>query len=156
MKLDRLTRSVRDLGTLMEAFRRARVAFCSLEESVDTGSAAGELFLNVIGALSQWERRAIGERTRAAMAYLKRTGRRYSGAAPYGWTFGPGARLVADEAEQATLRRIVRLRAGGLSLRAIAERLAAEGIIARSGRPFAPSTLLGLVREGSLANTVAG
>jgi site-specific DNA recombinase len=52
-KLDRLTRGVRDLGELTTTFRRARVAFVSLDESVDTGSAAGELFLNVVVSISQ-------------------------------------------------------------------------------------------------------
>jgi DNA invertase Pin-like site-specific DNA recombinase len=51
---------VRDLGELTTTFRRARVAFVSLDESVDTGSAAGELFPNVVASISQWKRRAIG------------------------------------------------------------------------------------------------
>ena len=65
VKLDRLTRSVRDLGNLMDAFKRARVGFTSIQESVDTASASGELFFNLVASVSQWERRAIGERTQA-------------------------------------------------------------------------------------------
>jgi len=49
------------------------------------------LFLNIIGALSQWERTAIGERTRAALAHLRATGRRVSRFAPYGYRLAPGA-----------------------------------------------------------------
>jgi len=60
VKLDRLTCSVRDLGNLTDAFKRARVGFTSIQESVDTASASGELFFNLVASVSQWERRAIG------------------------------------------------------------------------------------------------
>jgi DNA invertase Pin-like site-specific DNA recombinase len=43
-KLDRLTRSVKDLCTLLERFERRGVALVSVAESLDTGSAAGRLF----------------------------------------------------------------------------------------------------------------
>src|SRR3954462_15830085 len=46
-KLDRLTRSVRDLGDLLERFQRRGVSLVSVGESLDTGSAAGRLVLNV-------------------------------------------------------------------------------------------------------------
>ena len=74
-KLDRLTRSVKDLCTLLERFERRGVALVSVAESLDTGSAAGRLVLNIMTAVSQWEREAIGERTRDAMSH-KRSQRR--------------------------------------------------------------------------------
>jgi predicted site-specific integrase-resolvase len=57
-KLDRLTRSVRDLGDLLEQFTKKGVALVSVAESLDTGSAAGRLVLNIMTAVSQWEREA--------------------------------------------------------------------------------------------------
>src|ERR1700722_15064615 len=63
-KLARLPRSVKDLCTLLERFERRGVALVSVAESLDTGSAAGRLVLNTLTAVSQWEREAIGERTR--------------------------------------------------------------------------------------------
>ena len=65
-KLDRLTRSVKDLCELLERFERRGVALISVAESLDTSSAAGCLVLNIMTAVSQWEREAIGERTRDA------------------------------------------------------------------------------------------
>src|SRR5271155_415180 len=61
-KLDRLTRSVKDLCELLERFERKGVALVSVAECLDTGSAAGRLVLNIMAAVSQWEREAIGER----------------------------------------------------------------------------------------------
>src|ERR1035437_8627858 len=61
-KLDRLTRSVKDLAVLMEQFQRRGVSLVSVAESLDTGSASGRLVLNIMVSVSQWEREAIGER----------------------------------------------------------------------------------------------
>ena len=68
-KLDRLTRSVRDLCELLELLERRGVALISVAESLDTGSAAGRLVINIMAAVSQWEREAIGERTRDALRH---------------------------------------------------------------------------------------
>jgi site-specific DNA recombinase len=155
VKLDRLTRSVRDLGNLMETFKRARMGFTSIQESVDTASASGELFFNLVASVSQWERRAIGERTHAAMAHMRAQGRRISRQPRFGVRFDAAGRVQADPREQATLSRILRLREAGHSLRQISAELARHGILARSGRPFTASTLGPLVRQGSLADSLA-
>ena len=47
VKLDRLTRSVVDLGTLLERFKKHGVSLVSTAESLDTGSAAGRLVMNL-------------------------------------------------------------------------------------------------------------
>ncbi len=75
-KLDRLTRSVKDLCELLERFDRRGVALVSVAESLDTGSAAGRLVLNIMAAVSQWEREAIGERTRDALCHKRSRGER--------------------------------------------------------------------------------
>src|ERR1039457_2917199 len=66
-KLDRLTRSVKDLCGLLELLEKKKVALISVAESLDTSSAAGRLVITIMGAVSQWEREAIGERTRDAL-----------------------------------------------------------------------------------------
>jgi site-specific DNA recombinase len=154
VKLDRLSRSVKDLAGLTEAFQRAKVGFTSIAENVDTTSASGELFLNIIGALSQWERKAIGERTKAAMTHLRVSGRRCSRWAPYGLRLAAGGRLTPDRKEQVVLEEISRLRRRGLPLRAISATLARRGILARSGRPFTAWTLSKLVSKGPLGDSL--
>ena len=76
-KLDRLTRSVVDLGKLLDLFKRRRMDLVSLQESLDATTATGELMMNLLASVSQWERKVIGERTREAMAHLKAQGKRY-------------------------------------------------------------------------------
>src|SRR5215471_10885691 len=87
-KLDRLTRSVKDLCTLLERFERRGVALISVAESLDTSSAAGRLVLNIMTAVSQWEREAIGERTRDARSHKRTNGERVGNLA-YGSRLAP-------------------------------------------------------------------
>ena len=90
LKLDRLTRSVKDLGILLEAFDRAGVAFSSVTDSFDTSTANGRLVLNVLGSVAQWERDIIAERTSDALQVKKAQGRRV-GAVPFRFSLGPTA-----------------------------------------------------------------
>ena len=62
-KLDRLTRSVKDLAELIELFEKTGVALVSVAETLDTGTATGRMVMNLITTVSQWEREAISERS---------------------------------------------------------------------------------------------
>lgn len=133
-KLDRLTRSVRDLGDLLERFERRGVSLVSVAESLDTKTAAGRLVLNVMASVSQWEREAIGERTRDAMRHMQSTGQYTGGSAPFGYQLAAdGAHLEPNPTEQAILARIAELRTAGYSLRAVADELNRQGYVTRRG-----------------------
>jgi len=126
-KLDRLTRSVKDLAELLERFQKRGVSLVSVAESLDTGSAAGRLVINIMTAVSQWEREAIGERTRDAMQHKRSNGERVGNIA-YGFRLGEkGKQLEPDPNEQAVLSAIRELRARRGTLRGIADELNARG-----------------------------
>ena len=132
-KLDRLTRSVKDLCELLERFERRGVALISVAESLDTSSAAGRLVLNIMTAVSQWEREAIGERTRDALSHKKRNGERVGNIA-YGYRLaGDGEHVEADPHEQAVLAEIRRLRTERTSMRRIASALNDRAFLTRRG-----------------------
>jgi len=139
-KLDRLTRSVRDLGELI-AGPFAKAALLSVSEQIDTRSAAGRLVLNVLASVSQWEREAIGERTSVAMQHMRASGEYTGGRVPYGWTLTEGGKLREVDGEQGTIARAKSLREAGLSLAKVATALAAEGRHARNGREFFPQQI---------------
>lgn len=149
VKLDRLTRSVRDLGELVERyFAPGKWALLSVGEQIDTRSAAGRLVLNVLASVSQWEREAIGERTSAAMQYKASGGEYIGGAVPYGYRLGAdGVCLEPEPAEQAVIAEARALRSEGRSLRAISGALDRRAMRARKGRPFAPSQIARMVSE---------
>ena len=107
VKLDRLTRLVRDLCDLVDRyFRDGRWALLSVGEQIDTRSASGRMVLNRLAVIGQWEREAIGERTAVAMRHLRDEGRYTGGAAPYGCALASdGETLVAIPDEQALIAR---------------------------------------------------
>ncbi len=132
-KLDRLTRSVKDLCTLLERFERRGVALISVAESLDTSSAAGRLVLNIMTAVSQWEREAIGERTRDVMNHKRANGERV-GNVRFGYRLGAdGKHVEPDAAEQGVLQEIRRLRQSGHTLRRIAAALNRQALRTRRG-----------------------
>jgi DNA invertase Pin-like site-specific DNA recombinase len=139
VKLDRLTRSVRDLCHLVERyFGGGKAALLSVAEQFDTRTAGGRLVLNILACVSQWEREAIGERTSAAMRHKADLGEYIGGAPPYGYRLADdGVQLVPDEREQLVLAEARRLSGAGLSLRAVARALDHLGLCSRNGRPFA-------------------
>ncbi len=146
VKLDRLTRSVRDLGDLVAGqFAPGRSALLSVSEQIDTRSAAGRLVLNVLASVSQWEREAIGERTSAAMQHMARCGEFTGGVAPYGSCVAVDGRLEDVASEQAVIVEARRLRGAGLSLRGVARELDRVGFVSRTGRSFMASQIARMV-----------
>ena len=55
-KLDRLSRRVRDTLSLMDLIEKRSVAFHSITEKIDTKTAMGKFFLNIMASMNQWER----------------------------------------------------------------------------------------------------
>jgi len=132
-KLDRLTRSVKDLCELLEVFERRGVALISVAESLDTSSASGRLVMNIMAAVSQWEREAIAERTRDALRHKRDKGERVGNIA-FGFRLSAdGKHVEPDGDEQAVLREIDQLRNSGVSLRRIAALLNAKALRTRRG-----------------------
>jgi DNA invertase Pin-like site-specific DNA recombinase len=74
-KLDRLGRSLPNLVQLLERLHDRRVGFVSLTEGMDTETAAGRLLFHVVGALAEFERSLIRERTAAGLAAARANGR---------------------------------------------------------------------------------
>lgn len=76
VRLDRLGRSLRELLETVDDLKARGLAFVSLEERLDTGSAAGELVFHVFGAIAHFERRLIAERTRDGLVAARARGSR--------------------------------------------------------------------------------
>lgn len=131
LKLDRLTRSVRDLGHLLETYFQKH-ALLSVMEQTDTSTAGGRLVLNLLISVSQWERKVVGERTSAALQHKKAQGVKL------------GAPPLTDVA---TLARVRELRTAGLSMATIAQQLTAEGYQTKRGGCWHASTVQKILRR---------
>lgn len=158
-KLDRLTRSVRDLSALLDRGFKTRFALLSVAEQVDTRSASGRLVLNLLASVGEWERETLGERTRDALAHLRTSGVQLGGEA-LGWARGDErdaeGRLVIVQVgeETATVARIVQLRDEGRSLRVIAAKLVEEGRPTKRGGMWHPQTVAKVLQRSSASRTL--
>jgi len=75
MKLDRVARSLSHLTGLMTMLEDRQIGFRSLTEDLDTTSSGGRLVFHIFGALAQWERDLIRERTKSGLDAARRRGR---------------------------------------------------------------------------------
>jgi DNA invertase Pin-like site-specific DNA recombinase len=76
VRLDRLGRSLAELLSTVAKLKELGIGFVSLEEKIDTTSAAGELVFHVFGAIAHFERRLISERTKDGIAAARVRGKR--------------------------------------------------------------------------------
>jgi len=126
-KLDRFGRSLRHLVNALAEFESLGIAFVSLSDNLDLSTASGRLMFNIIGAMAEFERELIRERVRAGMKNAKAKGARI------------GRPRVTVDAFQ-----IARLRDSGVSLRAIAARLAVSlGTVAACSKRLPRSSSVG-------------
>jgi len=154
-KLDRFTRSVVDLAELLRRFERRGVTLVSVADSLDTGSAAGRLVLNIMVSVSQWEREAIGERTRDVLRHKKACGQRV-GTVSYGFRLAEdGHSIEPDASEQDLLKKIRRLRERGRSTRQIADALNVAGHRTRRGTSWRFQYVATALARAAAAATLA-
>lgn len=94
-KLDRFSRSLKDLIETIEKLKEWGVDFVSLQDKIETTSASGKLMFHIISAFAEFERNVTGERTKFAMDKQAREGNLVS-RAPYGYTI-ENKKLVPDK-----------------------------------------------------------
>lgn len=147
-KLDRLSRKVIDTLTLIETFEKAGIAFHSLTEKIDTGTAMGRFFLNITAALAQMERDLISERTKDALQ-LKIAKHERAGQIPFGWRLAADrSSLTPHEKEQEAIKLVKTLYSQGLSYRAICEALKKAGL-SPQGKSWHPQTIKNILKKAA-------
>lgn len=152
-KLDRLSRSVRDLLALVEErFAEGGCALHVVVERIDTVSPSGRAILAILGALGQLERENTAERVRLGLQFLKANGV-VLGALPYGKARapkGPDDRrmpVVASDVELEAVAEAAALFSEGNSLRRIAARMNEGTTKPRRSSRWQPSTVASLLRQ---------
>jgi len=126
-KLDRLSRSMLDFASVMNAAQKEGWGLIALDCAVDTTTPAGEAMANILAVFAQFERRLIGQRTRDALAAKR----------------AAGVRLGRPRAlPESVVQRVVREREAGKTLAAIAQGLNDERVpTAQGGARWHPSTV---------------
>jgi DNA invertase Pin-like site-specific DNA recombinase len=134
-KIDRLSRSLMDFAKLVQTFDAHNVTFVSVTQSFNTTTSMGRLTLNILLSFAQYEREIIGERVRDKIAASKARGMWMGGPVPLGYEVRD-RKLVVNEAEAATVRRVFEAFASFGSATLLVPALRAEGLLTKMGRPF--------------------
>jgi DNA invertase Pin-like site-specific DNA recombinase len=105
-RFDRFARSTKHLISALDEFRHLGIEFISYQENIDTGSPLGKAMFTIVAAMAELERNIIVERIRGGIRRAKEQGKR------------SGRRPLTDPS---LLRTVLRMKAQGKSIRAIAE-----------------------------------
>ncbi|MEK5278531.1 recombinase family protein [Paenibacillus sp. FSL H7-0735] len=134
-KLDRMSRRLLDLLTLIDMFQQHQVAFISISESFDTNTPSGRLTLQVLGAVAEFERERIRERVLDNMFHAANQGK-WLTQSPYGYRLEDKV-LIIHEPEAKTVRQMYDLYLNqGMGFFAIARQLNEEGIPSRHNKEW--------------------
>jgi DNA invertase Pin-like site-specific DNA recombinase len=131
-KIDRLSRSLMDFARLVEVFDRHDVTFVSITQAFSTTTSMGRLTLNILLSFAQFEREVIGERIRDKFAASRARGLWMGGSVVLGYNV-LDRKLVVNEPEAATVRRIFNGFAAIGSATKLAKVLQAEGVTTKRG-----------------------
>ena len=149
-RLDRLTRNIRVLNTLIsEMCMRNNIHLISVDEELDTRSECGQLALKIIDIITKWDTKRISDRTREIIARKRAIGERV-GHAPFGYTY-QNKKLVIVDGEIDTVRLIRLERGKGLSYHKIAKYLNDSKIASKRGGIWYAETVK-TVFQNSLTN----
>jgi DNA invertase Pin-like site-specific DNA recombinase len=135
-RLDRIGRSLGDLLKRLEELERLGVGFRSLTEAIDTTTAAGRLILHIMGAIAEFERQLVRERTAAGMRSAKSRGIRL-GAKP--------------KLSPAQLKQAEAMLRGAMTVREVAEKLSVSPGTLYNHFPGGKTALLGAGKIGAPA-----
>ena len=152
-RLDRLFRSSIDCQPCLKQMRSYGMEFCSVSEQIDTTSAVGLLFLQLLSSLAEFERNQLSERTSLALQFKASQGYRI-GAVPFGHDEIEDGRLIPNGEEQAVIEMIGELRREGLGYRRICDALNQRGIRAKRSIWW-PKTVRAVCKRMERNQTVA-
>ena len=119
LKLDRASRSTRDVLDLVDRSAREGWRLVSVSESLDTGTPGGRMVVTVLASMAQMERELGAERTRIALDRLRKSGKKFSGVAPYGIRYD-GDRIVDVPEERQMIADLLAYKALGIGFKCVA------------------------------------
>jgi len=151
-KLDRLSRRQKDTMYLIEdVFMANGVELVSICESLDTSSPTGRAMIGMLSVFAQLERDTITERLSSGRIQKAKGGGYSGGGAAIGYSNERNSKVLAVDADKTgAVIRAFELKAEGLSLQQIADRLNAEGHTTKQGARFAPTQVMRILRRKAL------
>lgn len=148
-KTNRLARNILDLLKIVEVFDQNYISFRSYTENHETETSQGKLQFHMLAAIAEFERNTISENVKMGMLARAREGK-WNGGRVLGYDLvdistqtdkRKHTKLVINEKEAKTVKRIFELYISGNGYKAIANRVNKEGHTGKRGKPFSISTI---------------
>jgi len=145
-KLDRLTRSVKDLIYLIETFNSNNCTFNSQTEKIDTSNAVGRMFVKIMGIFAEFERENLIERVTFGYEQKTREGNYTNCNGVFGYDYIVGKKkLVVNEFEAIYVKKIYKWYLDGITMIKIAEKLKELKVPTKRGGKWNQSTILSIL-----------
>ena len=136
-KLDRMFRSTINALDVMAQLTKWGVAFHSIQDTIDTGSALSRFFFTVTAAIAEMERDLISERTKDSLAEKRKNGYKTgSKNPPYGYDADKDGKLTPNADERVVIDFIMLERESSVAFQAIANDLNEKGIGTKTGKKW--------------------
>lgn len=148
--LSRLSRSTKDMLQIGAKLEKAGAELVSLQEQINTTTAAGKMVFRMLAVLNEFEIDLISERTKSALAYLKKQGKKTGGIVPFGWNVDETGKLHKNPSEQKVIKKIMNLHNGGMKFQTIGNHLNERGITTKTGKRWYAQSVKNVV----LANKI--
>ena len=147
-KLARLSRNLREVQDFGDYFRQQNADLISLNEAIDTSTAGGRMFFNLLGVFAQWEREETAERINASFLTRAKLGKLLNKSVPYGYKVEEGK--MVQHPEEAPIRR----EAYELFLQhrrkfTVAQMLTGKGYRTRKGRKWTWTQIKDILTDAS-------
>lgn len=147
-KIDRISRNLLDFAAMYDELKRLGVVFVSKNEQFDTSTAIGEAMLKIILIFAELERKMTSERVTAVMLSRANNGLWNGGRVPLGYDYDKTTKQFSiNEKEAITVRKIYELYEDNHSLILTVKAMNESGMLPRSGIPWNPTTLSGVLRN---------
>lgn len=154
-KLNRISRRLIDILNIVDTLDKNSIAFRSLTESFETETPAGKLQLNIMGAISEFERGTIADNVKMGMMARAREGK-WNGGKVLGYDVveipsegkkRKETKLVINEKEAMTVRRIFKLYSEGHGYKATVNRVNKEGHRSKRGNTFSTASIKEILKN---------
>ena len=147
--LSRMSRSTKDTLAIAEQLEKAGADLVSLSEQIDTTTAAGKMVFRMLAVLAEFERDLVSERTKSALAHLRKNGRKTGGDIPFGYDCVEGE-LIPNRKEMKVVKLILQFHRQGKGLREICRELQRRHYKTKRGNSkWSPSQVVRIISRAA-------